>query len=70
MKFSDAFTAAHSGHRIKRTSWTEQAPIQWIACHYTGSGTRQLKASDGQNLANWAPTNDDLFAEDWEILSV
>ena len=79
MNFSEALNAVKAGERVTRAGWNSKG--QWVAmihpgnAMYTKGGVSApmqpclgLKNAHGNMQPGWAPSQGDVFAEDWEAL--
>ena len=75
MTFGEAFKEIRDGKRAMRDGW--DGPGQWVAVQWPPEGAKiqhpylYLSTTDGRfsKLVPWTPSQLDLFATDWEILT-
>lgn len=65
MNFSDALSRTKEGLKIIRRGWDESRHLNIV----TGPDDQPLIAltETRVEVTAWIPTNDDLFADDWEV---
>jgi hypothetical protein len=68
MHFSDAFEKIVGGRVLARRSWMEFALNGGVGLFSTRTRPMLRRCSPGNWGAFWTPSNDDLFAIDWEIV--
>lgn len=61
MDFGQAFDAAKKGKDVRRRKWPSDVTL-FGRCASCGGVVKLVRGRD------WAPTHDDLWAEDWEIV--
>jgi hypothetical protein len=71
--FEEVFSAVKSGHRITRAGWNGKD--QYVTAQYPDKHSKMtvpylvLKNAQG-DFVPWAPSQGDLFATDWAVLSI
>lgn len=60
LMFASAVALAQRGMHVARESWGEKGSA-WIEL----SGGSALVKRSGDDSAEWSPTQDDMFANDW-----
>ena len=79
MNFQDALTLMQKGERVTRTCWKEKskyatihhAPHPRLKNHLDGRLCRNNASSlgvKGRMLSTWTPIENDILAEDWELV--
>ncbi len=76
MNFEKALTAMREGKKLIRDAWKSQrnwlGTISYVS-FYTKEGSQNaslfIKMSDRKLEAEWSPEQEDVLAEDWEIVS-
>lgn len=76
MTFGAAVEALKSGHRITRIGWNGPNQYVYMEDEVHDAGGIQLnnnkvpilKTTQGKLLVGWVPTQNDMLAEDWQVI--
>jgi hypothetical protein len=66
LKYDQALSLLETGNTVTRNDWKKDGMFLYLA---EGSKTIELKSAEGIIDPNWKPTEEDIIAEDWEMIN-
>jgi hypothetical protein len=64
--YDQALSLLENGNTVTKNEWRARGMFLYLA---EGSKTIELKNAEGTIDADWKPTEEDLIAQDWEMIN-